>query len=260
MVGHRPKKRFGQHFLYDKSIIQAIVDAINPNPHDHLVEIGPGLGAITLPLLPYVLKIDAIELDRDIIPQLKQKALGAGELIIHQQDALLLDLKLLSHTPASLRIVGNLPYNISTPLLFHLFNQKLFIIDMHFMVQKEVGNRLIAKPGSKHYGRLSVMAQYHCQIEPLIFVPPSAFKPKPKVDSMFIRLIPLTPTIQAKNNTTLNEIVKQAFSHRRKTISNALKPLISKEQLEQIKIDPGKRPEELSVEMFVILSNLLEPN
>jgi 16S rRNA (adenine1518-N6/adenine1519-N6)-dimethyltransferase len=253
----KPKKSFGQNFLSDESIIEQLVSLISPRCQDHLVEIGPGLGAITLPLLPLVAKIDAIELDKQLVPILQQKALGKGELVIHQQDALFLDLSSLSKQAASLRIIGNLPYNITTPLLFHLFNQRQYIVDMHFMVQKEVAERLTANPGNKQYGRLTVMAQYYCHIESLLLVPPHAFRPRPKVDSAFIRLMPQTSTLLAKDMSLFDGVVKEAFSHRRKTIGNALKQLITKEQLIALDINPLKRPEELSIEKFVIISNLL---
>lgn len=258
MKSHQPKKRLGQNFLTDEFIIHMIVQSINPRRQDHLVEIGPGLGAITLPLLSLVDKIDAIELDRDVIPSLQKKAMDRGHLIIHQQDILTFDLATIATHKKSLRIVGNLPYNISTPLLFHLLQQKAWIIDMHFMLQKEVAERLIAIPGNKQYGRLSVMAQYHCFIEPLLDVPPSAFTPSPQVHSMFIRLEPMErERVVAKNWSQFDSVVKQAFGMRRKTIHNALKNRITKEQLISLDIDPNKRPEQLTVENFVIISNLI---
>lgn len=254
---HQAKKSFGQNFLSDEFIIEQIVRLIDPKPEDHLVEIGPGFGAITLPLLPLVAKIDAIELDRDVIPLLKKKSEGKGDLVIHQQDALTFDLNTLSSVDRSLRVVGNLPYNISTPLLFHLFSQKNLILDMHFMLQKEVAERLIARPGTKQYGRLSIMTQYHCEIEALLSVPPIAFRPPPKVDSTFIRLIPIEPTLLANDLCKLELIVKQAFTQRRKTLHNCLKTLVTKEQLMALGIDPNIRPEELSVDNFVKLSNII---
>lgn len=256
MTLHYAKKRFGQNFLTDEFIIHQIVNLIHPQPNDHLVEIGPGLGAITLPLLPQVAKIDAIELDRDIIPILEKKAANLGSLKIHQQDALTFDLSLLSKKPRSLRVVGNLPYNISTPILFHLFKQKELILDMHFMLQKEVAERLSAKPGNKQYGRLSIMSQYHCEIEGLLDVPPHSFSPAPKVDSMFICLIPKEPQVRAHDLSMLDEVVKQAFAQRRKTLNNALKRLVTKEQLLALDVDPNQRPEELSVDKFVEISNI----
>jgi 16S rRNA (adenine1518-N6/adenine1519-N6)-dimethyltransferase len=257
VINPKAKKHFGQNFLVDEFIIGQIVDSIAPQQSDHLVEIGPGTGAITLPLLPFVAQIDAIELDRDIIPILEKSAGGIGKLVIHQSDALSFDLKNLTSRVKSLRVVGNLPYNISTPLLFHLFDQQAFIIDMHFMLQKEVAQRLASAPGSKQYGRLSIMAQYFCDIEVLIDVPPYAFSPPPKVESMFIRLTPKLPSLVANDITLLDKVVKEAFGKRRKTVSNALKGVISPEQMTSLGIDPRLRPEQLSLENYVKMSNIL---
>jgi 16S rRNA (adenine1518-N6/adenine1519-N6)-dimethyltransferase len=245
----------GQNFLVDGIVIQQIVACIAPSPQDHLVEIGPGLGAITVPLLPLVAKIDAIELDRDLIPLLQKNAASKGHLEIHPQNVLQFNLETLSVQPKSLRVVGNLPYNISSPLLFHLLEQKRLIADMHFMVQQEVAERLTAHPNTKQYGRLTVMAQYHCYIEPLLAVPPYAFRPAPKVHSTFIRLTPSERKIAAKNKPHFDHVVKQAFAQRRKTIHNSLKGLISKEQLIALDIDPMLRAENLTVEDFVVISN-----
>jgi 16S rRNA (adenine1518-N6/adenine1519-N6)-dimethyltransferase len=256
MNSHFAKKRLGQHFLSNEAVICQIVNLINPQPHDHLVEIGPGLGAITLPLLPYVAKIDAIELDSEIIPRLEKKA-GRGKLTIHQQDALKFRLDSLSSEEKSLRVIGNLPYNISTPLLFHLLKQKNVVIDMHFMLQREVADRIAANPGCKQYGRLSIMIQYHCRVTVLFTAPPAAFHPMPKVDSAFIRLIPYKREYLAKDASRLDDVVKQAFTKRRKTVYNALKPLITKEELLGLDIDPKQRPEELSVDSFIKISNIL---
>jgi 16S rRNA (adenine1518-N6/adenine1519-N6)-dimethyltransferase len=254
---HLPKKKFGQHFLVDEDTIQRVIGFIHPQNVDHLIEIGPGLGAITLPLLSYGAFIDAIELDPDIIPLLDKKVSGKGNITIHQQNALSLRLDQLVTEKKALRIVGNLPYNIATPLLFHLFDQQKYILDMHFMLQKEVALRLAASPGSKKYGRLSVMAQYHCNVELLLTVPPDAFTPPPKVHSMFIRLIPIEPIEKANNITLLGEVVKEAFSKRRKTLSNALKNMVSKKQLISLGINPSQRPEELTVRNFIQISNIL---
>jgi 16S rRNA (adenine1518-N6/adenine1519-N6)-dimethyltransferase len=254
---HKARKRFGQNFLSDHYIISQIVHAIAPKTCDHLVEIGPGLGAITLPLLPKVKQLTAIELDRDIIPILQKKAQGYDHLTLYECDILQFHLSELTTIPHSLRIIGNLPYNISTPVLFHLFEQKDLIQDMHFMLQKEVALRLVASPGSKQYGRLTIMAGYHCGIELLLDVPPNSFNPAPKVDSCFIRLIPHPPPLTAKNLVLLDKVVKQAFSMRRKTISNALKTLTTKEQLLDLDIDPSVRPEDLAIEQFVQISNIL---
>lgn len=251
------KKRFGQNFLVDEFIIDNIIHAIAPKPEDHLLEIGPGIGAITLPLLSLVNKIDAVELDKDLIPILENKAQKKDNLIIHQRDILVFNLNEITSKPYSLRVVGNLPYNISTPLLFHLLDQKEFIIDMHFMLQQEVAQRLAASPESKQYGRLTVMAQYHCEIEIVVAVPPHAFKPAPKVHSSFVRLKPKQPIVTAKNMASLDRVVKEAFSKRRKTLGNALKTLLSAEQITSLDIDPKLRPEQISVENYVKMSNIL---
>lgn len=257
MRPHYAKKRLGQNFLVDDYIIQQIVSLIHPNANDHLVEIGPGLGAITVPLSSRVGKLDAIELDQDVVPLLKNKVQDKGRFAIHLQDALKLDLSTLSNDPKSLRIVGNLPYNISTPLLFHLFQQLSLIIDMHFMVQREVAERLAACPGNKQYGRLSVMAQYHCSIEQLLAVPPNAFRPVPKVQSEFIRLMPAERILQANNISLFEQVVRQAFNQRRKTIHNSLKQNFTQAQIISLGINPMLRAEDLTVDDFVRLGNLL---
>ncbi len=253
------RKRFGQNFLQDKNIIARIIAAIAPHKNEHIVEIGPGLGALTTSLLPIIKSMDAVELDRDLIPKLENICRDLGELTIHQADVLKFDFATLALAKNSLRIVGNLPYNISTPLLFHLLQQIDYIQDMHFMLQKEVAERIAASSGTKNYGRLSIMIQYFCEVEILVQVPPTAFYPVPKVDSAVVRLIPhkkiATP---AKNIDNLEKLVKQAFSKRRKTLHNNLKGLITDEQLQQLGIDPQIRAERLEVADFVKLSNLLE--
>jgi len=186
---HRARKRFGQHFLTDPYVVAGIVAAISPQRDDHLVEIGPGLGVLTESLLPCVNAMDAIELDRDIIPKLKERCRDRGQLHIHEADALKFDFTTLAEDGRPLRIVGNLPYNISTPLMFHLLSMQT-VQDMHFMLQKEVVDRLAAIPSNKDYGRLSVMMQYHCRVESLMQVPPEAFSPPPKVNSAVVRLVP----------------------------------------------------------------------
>ncbi len=258
MSPHFAKKRFGQNFLVDDNIIEQIVNAIAPNRQDHLLEIGPGMGAITVPLLSHVGKIDAVELDKDLIPVLQQKT-NSSQLTIHQQDILTFDLHTITHEPHSLRIVGNLPYNISTPLLFHLFEYKELIIDMHFMLQQEVAQRLAAEPGSKQYGRLTIMAQYHCDVELLVTVPPQSFRPAPKVYSSFVRLTPKQPLILCKDINALDTIVRTAFSKRRKTLSNALKGIITTEQILALGINPLARPEQIAINDFVRLGNLIHP-
>ena len=252
---YRTKKRFGQHFLHDHGVIQTLIQYINPKQDQQIVEIGPGLGALTFPLLEKMGTMEVIEIDRDIVKILQKK--GGNQLTIHNVDALRFDLiQLLKNQ--QLRVVGNLPYNISTPLIFHLLEYAPHIQDMHFMLQKEVVDRITAPPGSKTYGRLSVMVQYHCDTEYLFYVGAEAFSPPPKVDSAVLRLQPWQQKpYQANDLKLLSQVVTQAFSMRRKTLRNTLKKLLSAEQIESTGIDPKLRPENLSVKNYVALSNLL---
>ncbi len=252
---HIHKKRFGQHFLHDATILSRIVQAIAPQSGDRVVEIGPGEGAMTLPLLRQLGRMTVIELDRDLIPRLRAAAVGIGELDIVNADVLHVDLRALAAgTP--LRVVGNLPYNISSPILFHCIEYLDAISDMHFMLQKEVVERMAASPGSKVYGRLSVMLQLACRVEPLLEVPPSAFKPPPKVDSAVVRLTPRAVTDRPDNDAsaTIARVVKAAFGQRRKTLSNALTDIASVEQIVAAGIDPRTRAEQLSPAQFVGLA------
>lgn len=248
---HTPRKRFGQNFLQDQNIIRKIVVCINPKAGEHLIEIGPGLGALTKPVLDVVKAMDVVEIDKDLIVELEK----INGLCVHNIDALAFNLQNVSKN--NLRIIGNLPYNISTPLLFHLFKQIHLIKDMHFMLQKEVVDRLAEPVGTKTYGRLSVMAQYYCKVEKLFIVKPGAFYPPPKVDSAIVRLTPREITQPAKNLDTLESVVAQAFQQRRKTLRNTLKPLISAEDLEKIGVDPQIRPEQLTVVDYVKIANTL---
>ena len=257
-MSHRAKKRFGQNFLHDASVIQRIVDVIDPHADDHMVEIGPGQAALTIPLLRVVSEMDAIEVDRDLIPIVERTCSPVGNVNLTNADALKFDFSTLRHDERPLRLVGNLPYNISTPLLFHLLSYSDKIYDMHFMLQKEVVDRLAAAPGDSHYGRLSVMVQYHSQVQPLFPVPPGAFRPAPKVDSAIVRLLPYSqPPHPAKNLAKLAHLVNACFQQRRKTIRNTLKHLVNAEQLATLNIDLSLRPEKLSVADFVQLSNQL---
>jgi 16S rRNA (adenine1518-N6/adenine1519-N6)-dimethyltransferase len=225
-VGHRPKKSLGQHFLHDRHIIHKIVSAIHPEPDDFIVEIGPGQGALTQPLLAALKQLYAIEFDRDLVPELK--SMGGTRLHILQQDVLRVDFKALAleQPGKKLRVVGNLPYNISTPILFHLLQYKEYISDMYFMLQKEVVERICAPPGSKIYGRLSVMVQVDCEATPLFTILPGAFTPPPQVDSMCLHLKSyLISRISEHDRPRFEAIVKQAFQTRRKTLKNALKNL-----------------------------------
>jgi 16S rRNA (adenine1518-N6/adenine1519-N6)-dimethyltransferase len=256
MKNHRARKRFGQHFLQDNNVVTRIVAAINPQADDHIVEIGPGLGVLTEALLSCVPAMDAVELDRDIIPLLVKRCEKLGSLTLHEADALRFDFKTLAEDKRPLRIVGNLPYNISTPLMFHLIESSQVVRDMHFMLQKEVVNRLAAKPGNKDYGRLSVMMQFRCQVDSLFDVPPESFDPPPKVNSAVVRLVPHSkPPANVSDTKILEKVVTQAFSQRRKTLRNTLKPLMSAEKIEALGIDPVRRAETLSLAEFAVLTN-----
>ncbi len=253
---HTPRKSLGQNFLHDRNVIDRIVQSIHPQKNEHFVEIGPGYGALTTSLLPLVEKLDAIELDSNLIPELEKNCENLGNLHIHNFDALKLDLQQIYQNKA-LRVAGNLPYQISTPLIFHLLKQVKYIADMHFMLQKEVVDRMTAKPGSKIYGRLSVMVQYHCTAKFLFSVPATAFTPKPQVESAIIRLIPHQhlPYI-ANDYEKFSLLVRESFNHRRKTIRKSLNTFVSSEQLISINIDPQIRPEQLGVEEFVRITNI----
>lgn len=255
---HTPRKRFGQNFLQDYSIINAILSSIAAKSGEHWVEIGPGMGALTVPLLKAGIRLDVVELDRDLVKLLEDKFRQQPYLRIYSADALKFDFSALAEDNEKLRIIGNLPYNISTPLMFHLLDSAHCIEDMHFMLQKEVVERICAKPGGKQYGRLSVMMQYYCAPELLFEVPPESFEPAPKVMSAIVRLVPhQEPPVAVQNLAKLNSVVTQAFSQRRKTLRNSLKKLIAEEQFIALDIDPMARAETLSLSDFAKLSNLL---
>lgn len=259
MTSHQPRKRFGQHFLKDTMVLHKLMREMQPLMQDTIIEIGPGQGALTDVLLQNVSHLDAVELDRDLVIYLQEKY-TATQLTLHAADALFFDYATLSKAPKDLRIVGNLPYNISTPLLFHLFTFLPSIRDMHFMLQKEVVLRLTAKPGDPNYGRLSVMSQYFCDNDYLFSVPPGAFDPPPKVDSAIVRLIPKTEfPLTTPQFDFFSAIVKEAFNYRRKKIGNSVKKLISNEQLMACDINPNARPEEISGKAFVQLARILRP-
>ncbi len=253
---HRARKRFGQHFLHDDGVIRRILHALAPEAGQALVEIGPGLGALTLPLLQRVGTLQAVELDRDVIPLLREQCAALGDLRLHSADALSFDFRTLAAADQRLRIVGNLPYNISTPLLFHLIDQLNCIQDMHFMLQKEVVERMAACPGNGDYGRLSVMVQLHCEVIPLFDIGRGAFRPPPKVESRLVRLLPHTqPPVDVRDQRLLAKLVTQVFSQRRKTLRNGLKGLLDVDQIKAAGVDPGERPEQLSLVDFAALSN-----
>lgn len=251
---HVAKKRFGQNFLTDQGIITSLVDAIAPQADDLMVEIGPGLGALTQPLLKKLKHLHVVELDRDIVSWM-QNHYASNSIAIHNVDALKFDFASLG---TKLRVVGNLPYNISTPILFHLLDNVQHIIDMHFMLQKEVVERMVAAPSTPAYGRLSVMLQYHLQMEYLFTVPPEAFVPAPKVESAFVRAIPHRSLPHpAKDPQLLAKVVTSAFGQRRKTLRNTLKGLLSDEGFSLLGIDPQLRAENLSLAEFVAIANHL---
>ncbi|HEY3327007.1 MAG TPA: 16S rRNA (adenine(1518)-N(6)/adenine(1519)-N(6))-dimethyltransferase RsmA [Novimethylophilus sp.] len=251
---HLPKKRFGQNFLNDPDIIRALVAAIRPEPDDLMAEIGPGLGALTQPLLKTLHHLHAVELDRDIVAWM-QSHYPADKITIHNADALKFDFSTLGN---KVRVVGNLPYNISTPILFHLLDSVAHIADMHFMLQKEVVKRMVAEPSTAAYGRLSVMLQYRLQMEYLFTVPPEAFDPAPKVESAFVRLVPHeAPPHPANNEKLFGKVVTAAFSQRRKTLRNTLKGLLDDAGFAALDIDPQLRAENLSVAEFVAIANYL---
>jgi 16S rRNA (adenine1518-N6/adenine1519-N6)-dimethyltransferase len=255
---HIPRKRFGQNFLHDYSVITNILASLKAKPGEHWVEIGPGQGALTGPLLDKGISLDVVELDRDLVSLLKTKFKDRPQLTIHSADALKFDFFSLTKQDEKLRVIGNLPYNISTPLLFHLLENAACIADMHFMLQKEVVERMCAAPGSKKYGRLSVMMQYYCSAECLFDVFPESFDPVPKVTSAVIRLAPyLNPSVVVKDKATFNNVVAQAFSQRRKTLRNSLGKLISEEGLVNLGIDPVLRAENISLQDFASVSNWL---
>lgn len=257
MTTHIPRKRFGQHFLHDRGVIMRIVQAIDPRPGQRIVEIGPGLGALTVPVLERCRRLDVVELDRDVIPHLTAACRGKGELVIHQADALQFRFADLAPPGERLRIIGNLPYNISTPLLFHLFAQGPVVQDMTFMLQLEVCERLAAAPNTEHYGRLSVMAQYHARVEYLFHVGRGAFNPPPKVESGIVHLTPYSePPVDVGDPDIFSRMVAQAFNMRRKTLRNGLKGFIDEAGFAAAGIDPARRPETLSLEAFAALSRV----
>ena len=248
----RAKKRFGQHFLHDAHVVARIVAAFAPKPDDCVVEIGPGPGALTKPLLDALPQLHVVELDRDWVGRLRQDYPPA-RLQVHAADALRFDFAALAPAGGQLRLIGNLPYNISTPLLFHLIAQRHAIQDMLFMLQREVVERLVAAPGGKDYGRLSVMVQWYCDIERVLNVGAGAFRPPPKVESAVVRLRPRAPRM-AVDEARFARIVQAAFATRRKTLRNSLRDYVTPETMQRIGIDPMRRAETLSLEEFARLS------
>ena len=255
---HRPRKRFGQNFLVDRAVIARIVAAIDPRPSQTIVEIGPGHGALTRPLLDSGATLHLVEIDRDLAAALPEMIGTRRGVTIHCIDALALDFGSLG-APAPLRLVGNLPYNISTPLLFHVMAWTDRISDMHFMLQREVVQRMAAGPGTKARGRLSVMCQLDWRVEPLFDVPPGAFTPAPRVHSSLVRLTPHPqPAVALHSRTAFERLVAQAFSQRRKTLRNSLRGLLEAAAIEAAGVDPGARPETLHLLQFAALAQMLD--
>jgi 16S rRNA (adenine1518-N6/adenine1519-N6)-dimethyltransferase len=256
MSTHIPRKRFGQHFLADQQVVRAIVQAIAPKPAEHMVEIGPGLGVLTAPLLDRLHHLHVIEIDRDLAAHLRTRY-AAERLSVHEGNVLDFDFASL---PAPLRIVGNLPYNMSTELLFHLLHFSDRIVDAHFMLQREVVDRMVASASSAAYGRLSVMLQYRYAMEKIIDVPPQAFKPPPKVESAVVRMQPRTLAVaDVCDERLLAQVVTAAFTKRRKTLRNALEGTIDEAGLQRLGIDPKLRPENLQVSDYLAIARALEP-
>lgn len=258
MQTHRARKRFGQHFLHDTSVVARIVRAIGARPGERLVEIGPGLGALTGALLESCENLDVIELDRDLAAKLRADYQGDPRVRVHTGDALKFDFRQLAAPGERLRVVGNLPYNVSTPLLFHLLDQAAVIEDMYFMLQREVVGRLVAQPGGKDYGRLTVMVRLNCDSEKLFDVGAGAFRPAPRVTSAVVHLrVRRDPAVALVEFAAFKGLVTHLFSRRRKTLRNSLRGRLSESELESLGIDPNARPETLDLSAFAVLANAL---
>ena len=253
---HKARKRFGQNFLHDHGVIRRIVACIGPKKGQRIVEIGPGKGALTEGIISVTERMDVVELDRDLIPILKVNLFKFPDLTVHEADAMKFDFSSLKTDEQNIRVVGNLPYNISTPLIFHLLSHADVIDDMHFMLQKEVVDRLAARPGDSLYGRLSVMAQYYCAVESLFVVGPESFDPAPKVDSAIVRMTPYKSLpFTVGDIKKLEDMVRIGFQQRRKTLRNNYKGVLDNDDFTALNIDPGLRPERLDVEDFVHITN-----
>ena len=255
MAHHRPRKRFGQHFLNDQNIINKIIVSIEPVSSDHFVEIGPGRGALTRVLLDRVAELDAIEIDRDLADELRT-VITNPHLNVHQADALKFDFSQLANPTDAMRLAGNLPYNISSPLLFHILEHSRVFRDIHVMLQKEVAMRIAAEPGNRTYGRLTVALQARCRVQILFNIKPGSFSPPPRVESAFVRLIPDSERrAQITDEQAFNRLVTQAFNMRRKRVGNALRTLVNDADIEDLDIDPNNRAEQLDVESYIKLAN-----
>jgi len=253
---HRARKRFGQNFLTDPGIVGRIIDTISPGPGQQIVEIGPGLAALTRHLADSGARLHLVEIDRDLAARLRDEFAERDNVTVHQGDALSMDFGKITGGKR-FRLVGNLPYNISTPLLFHVLAWSESIVDMHFMLQKEVVNRMAAEPGGKTWGRLSIMCQCHCSVAPLFDVPPEAFDPAPRVQSAIVRLLPhASPPVDIPDVKAFEQLVSRAFSQRRKTLRNSLRGMVDAARMEAVGIDPGARPETLDLAAFAQLAKL----
>ncbi|MGH8552533.1 MAG: 16S rRNA (adenine(1518)-N(6)/adenine(1519)-N(6))-dimethyltransferase RsmA, partial [Methylococcales bacterium] len=254
---HHPRKRFGQNFLQDPAVVFEILSAINPKGDEHVVEIGPGTGALTTPLLSRCGFLDIVEIDRDLAARLKTRFASSQNLNVVCEDVLHVNFFNFRRSDEKIRLIGNLPYNISTPLLFYLLDQVACIQDMHFMLQKEVVDRICAKPGGKAFGRLSIMMQFHFQTEKLFEVAPRSFKPQPRVHSALVRLTPrCLPEYSNTDFGVLKTVVTQAFSQRRKTLRNALSGHLSADELAAIGVDPAARAETIDIAAYIRLSEV----
>lgn len=257
--GHRARKRFGQNFLHDQNVIDKIIRSINPKTTQNIVEIGPGQGALTYPLLEKLGQLNAVEIDRDLIQILNQHSPQYGKLTIHEGDALKFDFNQLAQSNNKLRLVGNLPYNISTPIIFHLLEYIDVIADMHFMLQKEVVQRMAAEPDSKTYGRLTVMLQWFYDVDYIFDIPPGAFNPPPKVTSSLVRLTPKAePLAKLNSSVQFSKLVNRVFQQRRKTLRNTLKGYLSADEIQALGISPTARAETLSLIDFANISNAIK--
>jgi 16S rRNA (adenine1518-N6/adenine1519-N6)-dimethyltransferase len=253
-LSRHARKRFGQNFLIDENVIRRIVDTIAPRRGELLIEIGPGKAALTRSLLDSGADMVVVEIDRDLAADLEQRFAGQQRLHIHNADALQTDFGALAQG-RPYRLAGNLPYNISTPLIFHLLDQQQTPLDMHLMLQKEVVQRMASAPGGRNYGRLSVMCQNRCEISPLFEIGPASFEPRPRVDSVFVRLLPRPVSMSGPElQAALEQVVRQAFSKRRKTLRNSLSGLLTADQILDAGADPGFRAEQLSIEQFLALA------
>lgn len=253
--GRYARKRFGQHFLRDRNVIRQIVDAVAPQPDELIVEIGPGRGALTFPLLESGCELHVVEIDRDLAARLHRQAESHSNLIVHEADALEIDLTRIAPPPRQIRVTGNLPYNISTPLLFRLLSDRARITDMHLMLQREVVQRIVSPPGTRTYGRLSVMLQIDCEVERVLQVASGAFSPAPRVESAVVRLRPRTRfSLDPTHRKQFESIVRSSFSRRRKTLRNALRGVCGEREILVSGLDPNIRPENVTVDEFVRLA------